>query len=218
MSITFSPDGVFLASGSSDKTIKLWDIQTGGIIRTFLGHKQQVSSISVSPDSTMIASGSGDKIFCLWESQTGDCSCVIQQHCYAHVHFFLTYPLSLIAISRNKVQEWDINGHQTGQEYAGSHITFSLDGTQLALCNKSVITVQYAKSREIIVKFHLESDTLNHCCFSPDGRFIAATVNHTAFVWDIACSDPHPIKKFLGYTSYIYALTFSSPLYSYLSI
>jgi WD40 repeat protein len=37
-SVTFSSDGVLLASGSDDKTIKLWDVQTGGIIKTFSGH------------------------------------------------------------------------------------------------------------------------------------------------------------------------------------
>jgi len=63
LSLTFSPDGTSLVSGSYDKTIKLWDIQTGGVVRTFKGHTGPVSSISISPDCTTLASGSYETIF-----------------------------------------------------------------------------------------------------------------------------------------------------------
>jgi WD40 repeat protein len=38
--VTFSSDGRSLASGADDKTVKLWDMQTGGVVRTFLGHTE----------------------------------------------------------------------------------------------------------------------------------------------------------------------------------
>ena len=37
-SVAFSPDGQYALSGSDDKTIKLWDVETGGEVRTLSGH------------------------------------------------------------------------------------------------------------------------------------------------------------------------------------
>jgi len=47
--ITFSSDGTLLVSAGADKVIKLWDIQTGGVVRTFHGHTWSVLSASISP-------------------------------------------------------------------------------------------------------------------------------------------------------------------------
>jgi WD40 repeat protein len=77
--LTFSSDGKSLVSGSDDKTVKLWDMQTGGVVKTFHGHTQWVWSVSISADHTRIASGSGDHTICLWDIQTGECLCTIQQ-------------------------------------------------------------------------------------------------------------------------------------------
>ena len=48
-SIAFSPDGGTLASGSSDDTIKLWDVATGRELRTLQGHTGWVYSVAFSP-------------------------------------------------------------------------------------------------------------------------------------------------------------------------
>jgi uncharacterized protein with WD repeat len=48
-SVAFSPDGRLLASGSSDKTIKLWEVATGSEVRTLTGHTGWVNSVAFSP-------------------------------------------------------------------------------------------------------------------------------------------------------------------------
>jgi WD40 repeat protein len=66
-SIAFSPDGEMLASGSDDKTIKLWDLQTGQEIVTLYGHSSYVESVAFSPDSKTLVSGGYDKTVKVWQ-------------------------------------------------------------------------------------------------------------------------------------------------------
>ncbi|WP_043999549.1 nSTAND1 domain-containing NTPase, partial [Microcystis aeruginosa] len=70
-SVSFSSDGKTLATGSEDKTIKLWNVETGQEIRTLKGHDWFVNSVSFSPDGKTLVSGSGDNTIKLWNVETG---------------------------------------------------------------------------------------------------------------------------------------------------
>ncbi|MCA2659044.1 MAG: WD40 repeat domain-containing protein [Microcystis sp. M049S2] len=58
-------------SGSVDKTIKLWNVETGKEIRTLKGHDDLVTSVNFSPDGKTLVSGSWDKTIKLWNVETG---------------------------------------------------------------------------------------------------------------------------------------------------
>ena len=79
-SVAFSPDGTRLASGSSDKTIRLWDAATGEELATLRGHEEGVLSVAFSPDGTRLASASGDKTIKLWDAATGEELTVLRGH------------------------------------------------------------------------------------------------------------------------------------------
>jgi WD40 repeat protein len=76
----FSPDGKTLVSQSSDKTVKVWDVETAKVLRTLQGNKAWVMAAAFSPDGKLFATGGivreMDKVtrgeVILWDARTGD--------------------------------------------------------------------------------------------------------------------------------------------------
>ena len=210
-SLVFSPDGTSLVSGGSDKTIKLWDMKTGGVVKTFQGHTDSVYSVSISPDCTTIASGSCDDTICLWDVQTGGCHHIIKQWDYVdNICFFPLHPNHLIFQSGGQIRQLDISSQQIASISDGKYIAFSLDGTQFAVCRGSTVEIQDSNSKRIVAKLHMANRDAECCCFSPDNRTIAVASYLTIYIWDITGSDPHLLETFVGHTISIDSLVFSS--------
>jgi len=212
MSLAFSSDGTWLVSGSSDKTVKLWDVQTGGVVKTFHGHTDEILSVSISVGNTIIASGSRDETIHLWNIGTGECN-VIKGHNdnVTTVSFSPTNPQLLLSASDDgTVQKWDTDGHQIGSPIPGSHVSFSSDDAQFVSCKESAVTIWNTDSGEAVAEFHLAHAEFSHCCFSPDGKLIACASGHTIYLWDITGPVPHLIKTLVGHIDKITSLIFPS--------
>ena len=72
LSVSFSPDGKALASGSGDTTVRIWDLETETPLFTCEGHKHWVLFVSFSPDCSKIASGGMDHSILIWDAKTGE--------------------------------------------------------------------------------------------------------------------------------------------------
>ena len=66
-SVAISPDGQTLVSGSTDETIKLWDLASGQLSHTLKGHQAGVLSLAISADGQTLASSSRDRTLKLWD-------------------------------------------------------------------------------------------------------------------------------------------------------
>lgn len=68
--VAISSDSKYVVSGSSDKTIKIWELSTGDVIRTLYGHSNWVNAVAISSDGKYLVSGSSDDIIKIWEFAT----------------------------------------------------------------------------------------------------------------------------------------------------
>jgi WD40 repeat protein len=69
-----------LASGSQDKTVKLWSLESQKEVTTLQGHSKSVLSVSFSPDGKYLASGSDDKMVKLWSVESQKELTTLQGH------------------------------------------------------------------------------------------------------------------------------------------
>lgn len=70
-SIAYSPDSSQLVSGSDDRVVSVWEVESGLVVRKLHGHDDWVSCVSFSPDGLFIASGSVDHTVWVWSGDTG---------------------------------------------------------------------------------------------------------------------------------------------------
>ncbi|HEY9706855.1 MAG TPA: NB-ARC domain-containing protein, partial [Oculatellaceae cyanobacterium] len=108
--IAFSPDTQQLASSSFDRTVKLWDVQTGECVKTFLGHTNRVWTVAYHPNGQQIASGSDDHTTKLWNLKTGRCTKTVTGHTNAVLSLALSPDGGYLASGHEDqtVRLWDI--------------------------------------------------------------------------------------------------------------
>src|SRR5207253_11053566 len=71
-SLDFSPDGKHLASAAADKFVKVVDLVTGKVVKTFEGHTHHVLGVSWKRDGRTLASAGADNLIKVWDFVTGE--------------------------------------------------------------------------------------------------------------------------------------------------
>lgn len=77
--VTISADGEYALSASWDKTLRLWDLESGECTKRFVGHTGDVLSVSISKNLRQIVSSSRDKTVKVWNT-IGECMATLKSH------------------------------------------------------------------------------------------------------------------------------------------
>ena len=129
--LAFSQDGTLLLSGSNDKTARVWDVQTGGIIRTFDYDPYTYFAASISSDGAMVAFGTDDGIVRLCGVRTGDCHFVkMYDGRVTAIEFSPFNSRRFISSSGRIVRQWDIDDDQIGQDYNVRRHVWTMNGAE----------------------------------------------------------------------------------------
>ncbi|WP_414524164.1 WD40 repeat domain-containing protein, partial [Umezakia ovalisporum] len=136
-SVAYSSDGQTLASGSVDKTIKIWNVNTGQLLQTLSGHSDSITSLAYSSDGQTLASGSSDNTIKIWQIAaftTRSSSVQTNQSQQAAVSTPQNQPVTTPArpifsqVSRSVLSEKTLSGHC---DWVRS-VAYSSDGQTLA--------------------------------------------------------------------------------------
>ena len=68
--VAYSPNGKYIISGSMDKTLKLWNVETGSLIREMNAPRDRIYAVAFSPDSQRVVSAGGDMTLQIWNVST----------------------------------------------------------------------------------------------------------------------------------------------------
>ncbi|KAJ6065290.1 G-protein beta WD- 40 repeats containing protein [Penicillium canescens] len=195
--VAFSPDGKQIASGSFDKSIKLWDTVTGDPLKT-LGHSRSVNTVAFSPDSKYIASGSDDKAILLWDTVTSDLWKTLEGHLDSVSTVAFSPDGKQIASGSldQTIKLWDtITGdlQKTLEGHSDSVKTmaFSPDSKYIASgSSDKTIKLWDIATGDLQKTLEGHSRSVNTVAFSPDGKQIASgSFDQTIKLWDTATGD-----------------------------
>ncbi|CAE7085845.1 unnamed protein product [Rhizoctonia solani] len=226
-SVAFSPDGKSVVSGSSDKTVRMWNAHSSSLIGEPLrGHSDAVYSVSYSPLGNLIASASEDKTIHLWDTSTGQQSgeALKGDHAFLSVAFSpdskliasgsdgyssspTGYAVQLWGVQTRKAVSSPFKGH-TNNVWSAS---FSPDGTRVVSGSDDETIYIWDAERGVAIIGPLEehTGTVYSTAFSPDGAQILSCLDDgTIRFWDTRTGGTVG-EPYRGHTGEVYSVAFS---------
>ncbi|MBW4657861.1 MAG: caspase family protein [Drouetiella hepatica Uher 2000/2452] len=214
--IAISPDGKTLATGSADKTIKLWDLQTGELLQTLVGHAGVIWSLAFHPNGQILTSGGGDSTIRLWDVQTGQLSRTISGH-KDRLFPVVFSPDGSILASGSKDTTIKLWNWQTGKMLRNlpGHtdtvraLVFDAKGERLASGSwDGTVKLWDVQSGEELNTFTGHINNVVSVAFSPDDKTLASGgIDNTVKLWDL--ENQTLLATLKGHLDWILSVTFS---------
>ena len=193
--VAWSSNGKFIASGSLDKTVRIWAVNSGDHSPPLIyrGHTAGVQTVALSPDSHRVASGSQDKTVQVWDALSGELVAICHGH-HDTVNTVACSPNgSYIATGSEDatVRLWEVTtgkqlfvyrGHSAGV----NSIVWSPDSQQIASgSTDKTVQILDAMTGNHRYTYQGHTGTVSSVSWSPDGKHIASgSWDKTVQVWD----------------------------------
>ncbi|MEH1849952.1 MAG: hypothetical protein V7L25_34540 [Nostoc sp.] len=226
--VTFSPDGQLLASGSKDKTVKLWR-PDGTLLQTLKGHTDAVTCVSFSPDGQTLASASIDKTVQIWHKNpvTGEFDPKPYKTLKGYgdsvdsVNFSPDGELLATGGKDTTVKLWHKDGSLVkilrGHRGWVNWVNFSPDGQFIASASDDKTVKIWRRDGSLVTTLQGHQQAVMIAVFSPDGKFLASTGrDKTVKLWLRESNstkdsfDFRPYKTLRQHRSTVWSLSFSS--------
>jgi len=210
--IAISSDGETIASGSGDKTIKLWNLRTGELNTTLSGHSDRVIQVVFTPDGQMLASGSIDKALKLWKLKVY----TLNGHSETVWSVAINPDGQTLASGSfdDTIKLWNIKTRQlirtlTGHSNNVYGVAFSPDGQTLASgSGDKTIKLWNVKTGQLIRTLRGHSSAVYSVTISPDGQILASgSYDKTIKLWNVKTGQL--IHTLTGHSNYVISVTFS---------
>jgi hypothetical protein len=193
--VAFSPDGTRIASGSADKTLKVWDAKTGQDLLSLKGHTDSVNAVSFSPDGSRIASGSFDKTLKVWDAKTGQDLLSLKGHTdwVRAVAFSPDGSRVFGQESHGKILAWDAESGKAlpdapKQMPAGSS-PIARHGDRRAYADGNLIRIERLRSPDEWTRWHLTEGRIDAILRARrDREFHEAEAERTRVIDPFACA------------------------------
>jgi WD40 repeat protein len=205
--VAVTPDGRRAVSASWDKTLKVWDLETGRTLRTLEGHTAHVYGVAVTPDGTHAVSVSWDRTLKVWDLDSGVTLCTLEGHSHS-VSAVAVTPDGKRAVSGSgdhTLKVWDLEtGHvlRTIEGHAQSvfGVAIAPDGKRaVSASGDKTLKVWDLDTGSALRTLEGHSAGVYGVAVTPDGkRAVSASYDHTLKVWDLATGDA--IRTLEGHT------------------
>ncbi|KAH8588534.1 vegetative incompatibility protein HET-E-1 [Bisporella sp. PMI_857] len=201
--VAFIPNGKQLASGSIDRTVRLWDVATGELRQTFEGHTKSVRAVAFSQDGKQLVSGSDDKTLMsgsndqtlrLWDVTLGELRQTFKMHSNRDKAMAFSPNKKLLASGSAEkiVRLWDVTTGELKKTFLGHNDTiraveFSPNGKQLASgSNDNTIRLWDLETGELRQLLEGHTSGVWAVAFSPNGMQLATgSVDKTVRLWAV---------------------------------
>jgi WD40 repeat protein len=197
--VAWSPDGTKIATASADRTVKIWDAESGALICTYYGHSGEVYTLAWSPNGQEIASGGDDNTVQIWNS-TCDSPPLLTYTGHTNAVYTLAWSPDgkeiISGSADNTAQIWSVARGKTLLTLQFSDHVFSVawfhgntNGTKIAIGDWND-TIQVGNwnvntDRWTTLYSYRTSDAVNSVAWSPNGRYlVSGNQDDTAEVWD----------------------------------